>query len=105
MISGFCIKKYEFSFSAFSKCIVLFNNFRLKTFYEVERAKHELEEAHNALESFLVETRDKLYQPEYESVTTEEERQEINDKLSEVSNWLYEDSDGAKTKVTCFYIL
>lgn len=71
---------------------------KLKLYNDKEQAKKELEEAHNALESFILETKDKLYQPEYEEITTEDERGEIMMKLNEASDWLYEESDGAQAK-------
>lgn len=76
----------------------------MKTFNEREKAKKELDEAHNALESFILETRDKLDQSEYEAVTETEEREAIKQKLTETSDWLYEDSDGATIKVLLFCI-
>ena len=40
--------------------------------------KQEREKAANSLEAFIFETQDKLYQPEYQEVSTEEQREEIS---------------------------
>ncbi|XP_044525559.1 LOW QUALITY PROTEIN: hypoxia up-regulated protein 1 [Gracilinanus agilis] len=60
--------------------------------------KQEREKAANSLEAFIFETQDKLYQPEYQEVSTEEEREEISVKLSAASNWLEDEGFGASTK-------
>uniref|UniRef100_A0A2K5N9A1 Hypoxia up-regulated protein 1 n=1 Tax=Cercocebus atys TaxID=9531 RepID=A0A2K5N9A1_CERAT len=49
--------------------------------------KQEREKAANSLEAFIFETQDKLYQPEYQEVSTEEQREEISGKLSAASTW------------------
>uniref|UniRef100_A0A8B9TPW1 Hypoxia up-regulated protein 1 n=1 Tax=Anas platyrhynchos TaxID=8839 RepID=A0A8B9TPW1_ANAPL len=60
--------------------------------------KQEREKSANSLESFIFETQDKLYQEEYQFVSTEEEREEISKKLSEASNWMEEEGYAAATK-------
>ncbi|GAB6024272.1 hypothetical protein CHUAL_008965 [Chamberlinius hualienensis] len=72
---------------------------KLKLFNDKEKAKFELEESRNSLESFILETREKLYEDEFQTATTEEEREQILNKLSETSDWLYEESEDAKVKV------
>lgn len=42
---------------------------------------------------------DKLYQEEYQFVSTEEQREEISKKLSEASSWMEEEGYAASTKV------
>lgn len=42
---------------------------------------------------------DKLYQPEYQEVSTEEQRDEIAGRLSAVSTWLEDEGFGATTAV------
>lgn len=42
---------------------------------------------------------DKLYQEEYQFVSTEEQREEISKKLSEASSWMEEEGYAAATKV------
>lgn len=44
-------------------------------------------------------TQDKLYQPEYQEVSTEEQREEISGKLSAASTWLEDEGVGATTVV------
>ncbi|XP_053861821.1 hypoxia up-regulated protein 1 isoform X3 [Malaclemys terrapin pileata] len=60
--------------------------------------KQELEKSANSLEAFIFETQDKLYQEEYQFVSTEEQREEISRKLSEASNWMEEEGYRATTK-------
>ncbi|XP_068023954.1 hypoxia up-regulated protein 1 isoform X2 [Melanerpes formicivorus] len=60
--------------------------------------KQEREKSANSLESFIFETQDKLYQEEYQFVSTEEQRDDISKKLSEASNWMEEEGYAATTK-------
>ncbi|NXA42897.1 HYOU1 protein, partial [Eudromia elegans] len=60
--------------------------------------KQEREKSANSLESFIFETQDKLYQEEYQLVSTEEQREEISRKLSEASSWMEEEGYAAATK-------
>ncbi|XP_069643925.1 hypoxia up-regulated protein 1 isoform X2 [Haliaeetus albicilla] len=60
--------------------------------------KQEREKSANSLESFIFETQDKLYQEEYQFVSTEEQREEISRKLSEASSWMEEEGYAATTK-------
>ncbi|NXY77682.1 HYOU1 protein, partial [Glareola pratincola] len=60
--------------------------------------KQEREKSANSLESFIFETQDKLYQEEYQFVSTEEQREEISKKLSEASSWMEEEGYAAPTK-------
>lgn len=60
--------------------------------------KQEREKSANSLESFIFETQDKLYQEEYQFVSTEEQREEISKKLSEASSWMEEEGYAAATK-------
>ncbi|NXT54626.1 HYOU1 protein, partial [Pluvianellus socialis] len=60
--------------------------------------KQEREKSANSLESFIFETQDKLYQEEYQLVSTEEEREEISRKLSGASSWMEEEGYAAATK-------
>lgn len=61
--------------------------------------KRKLEKAKNELESFIVEAQDRLYQTEYEKCSKEEERVEMQSKLSLASDWLYEQEDSTPRKV------
>jgi len=64
---------------------------------EKDRLRKEMEIAQNNLETFILDTSDKLSQTEFETLTTEEERANILAKCSEISDWLYEDDDGERT--------
>ncbi|XP_054986559.1 hypoxia up-regulated protein 1 isoform X3 [Sorex araneus] len=59
--------------------------------------KQEREKAANSLEAFIFETQDKLYQPEYQEVSTEQQREEISGKLSAASTWLEDEGFEAST--------
>ncbi|XP_053451184.1 hypoxia up-regulated protein 1 isoform X2 [Nycticebus coucang] len=59
--------------------------------------KQEREKAANSLEAFIFETQDKLYQPEYQEVSTEGQREEISGKLSAASTWLEDEGFGSTT--------
>lgn len=59
--------------------------------------KQEREQAANSLEAFIFETQDKLYQPEYQEVSTEEQREDISGRLSAASAWLEDEGFGATT--------
>lgn len=61
-------------------------------------AKQEREKTLNSLEAFIFETQDKLYQDDYQLVVSEEEKEQISAKLSEVSEWMDEDGYAATTK-------
>lgn len=50
----------------------------------------------------LCPLQDKLYQPEYQEVSTEEQREEISGKLSAASTWLEDEGFGATTVVRPF---
>lgn len=47
--------------------------------------------AKNSLESFLYEFKDTLFSDTTEQLSTDEERTKINEKFSEISDWLDED--------------
>ncbi|XP_054853682.1 hypoxia up-regulated protein 1 [Eublepharis macularius] len=60
--------------------------------------KQERERSANSLEAFTFETQDKLYQEEYQLVSSDEEREEILRKLREASSWMEEEGYAATTK-------
>ncbi|ORZ27841.1 Hsp70 protein-domain-containing protein [Lobosporangium transversale] len=62
----------------------------------LDAAKRAREEARNALESFLYRGRELLYKDEIIEVSTEEQRKELSDMLSTVSEWL-DDNEDAET--------
>ena len=55
-----------------------------------------MEQVKNDLESFSYDARNKLYEEEYEECSTDEERDEIREKLQVIMDW-YEDQ-GFDTK-------
>ena len=66
-------------------------SYRLDQLHAKDIAKLENERTKNSLESFLYNFKDKLYSDAVEVLSTEEERNKINEKFSEVSDWLDED--------------
>jgi len=61
--------------------------------------KHKLEKVKNDLESFWINTRDKLWQDAYEKCSTEEEREEWRTLLSAAEDWFYETEEDTKRSV------
>lgn len=81
--------------------VIIFVNFynRLKDLDDHDKARLAKVKAKNSLESFIVDTRDKMYSDEYEKACTEEEKANIMNSLSEISEWLEYESDDATTEV------
>lgn len=71
---------------------------KLQDLTDRDLAKQEREKTLNSLEAFIFETQDKLYQEDYQLVVSEEEKEQISAKLSEVSEWMDEDGYAATTK-------
>jgi len=70
---------------------------RISELNERDRQRKEKEIAQNTLETFILDTSDKLSQPEFESLTTEKERNKILTKCSQISDWLYDDDEVERT--------
>lgn len=70
---------------------------RIAELNEKDRLRKEKEIAQNNLETFILDTSDKLSQSEFESVTTEAERDKILAKCSQISDWLYDDDEVERT--------
>eukprot|EP00058_Branchiostoma_floridae_P024583 XP_002610073.1 hypothetical protein BRAFLDRAFT_125669 [Branchiostoma floridae] len=70
---------------------------KLKVLMERDLARALKAKALNTLESYIVDMQDKLYQEEYEACAVEEERDQIRARLSEMSDWLYEDESESAT--------
>ncbi|XP_026815433.1 hypoxia up-regulated protein 1 [Rhopalosiphum maidis] len=66
---------------------------------EIDLAKSRKETSLNNLETAIIETREKLEQPDYASSATDIETQSILDKCSEISNWLEDDGFGAEADI------
>ncbi|KAM8741546.1 hypoxia up-regulated protein 1 [Acanthopagrus schlegelii] len=71
---------------------------KLQDLTDRDLAKQEREKTLNSLEAFIFETKDKLYQEDYQLVVSEKEQEQISAKLKEVSEWMDEDGYGATTK-------
>lgn len=61
----------------------------------IENEKRRLENALNALESYVIDTQLKLGQEEYFSCSTEEETNSILKACSEISEWIYDEGSDA----------
>merc|ERR1712223_695651 len=57
-----------------------------------DEAKAAQERAMNALETEVIDTKDKMYQEIYEKSTTDEEREKIMSKCNEISDWIDEEA-------------
>lgn len=64
---------------------------KLKALNKHDEMKKKRETALNSLESFVIDVRDKLYQEVWEDSVTEEEKEKIPAKCSEISDWIDED--------------
>jgi len=60
--------------------------------------KRELAKAKNDLESFIYETRAKMYEADFESVSTEEQRQALSDALMEAEEWMSNTDETTTTR-------
>merc|ERR1712150_232912 len=58
---------------------------------EVDRIKRERETTLNDLESFVLKVKEKLYEEIYEKSSTEDEREKIQEKCTELSDWIDEE--------------
>lgn len=81
----------------------IFKYIRLQELDEHDRARLAKAKAKNSLESFIIETREKLYTDEYEKASTEDERAKIQQALSSTGDWLEYESDDASTEVRFIY--
>lgn len=70
---------------------------RLSAFDSSDRDRILREEALNELESFIYRSRDLVENEEFATVIKADELATLQDKLSKSSDWLYEESDNAKT--------
>ena len=57
------------------------------------------DQSKNTLESFILETRDKLEQQEFSSAVTDDEKSKIETELRTASEWLEYESDGSDASV------
>jgi hypoxia up-regulated 1 len=62
------------------------------------RKKHR-EESRNALETFVYRVQDFLYNEIVEIVATENDIEKFRERLSETSDWLYDEGEHADTPV------
>ena len=83
----------------FHTILAIFLLKRIKDLKKKDDDKLLLAKATNDLESFVIDTQDKLYQEDYEKCSTEDERTEIRSNLSAASDWLYEQDETVERKV------
>merc|ERR1712203_1311169 len=76
---------------AFSKEQFNSSKQKLNKLDEIDRIKQDRETSLNDLESFILNIREKLYEDIYEKSSTEEEREKITEKCSELSDWIDEE--------------
>lgn len=72
-------------------------NSRLAAFDASDRDRILREEALNELESFIYRSRDLVDNEEFVKVVKSEDLSSLVEKVAQASDWLYEDSDNAKT--------
>lgn len=74
--------------------------FRLSDLDAHDRALMALSTAKNNLETFIYDIRDKLeHDSKYKKATTSEERIKINEKVTEIDTWLWDDGINADVKI------
>ncbi|RWS21999.1 hypothetical protein B4U80_06504 [Leptotrombidium deliense] len=78
---------------------ILVSEAKLKELNIKESEKLARDKIKNNLESFIHETKMKLFEKEYEDAVSEEEREKIQKDLSAASEWLEYESDAAETSV------
>ena len=78
---------------------------RLDEFQAKDIAKFENEQAKNSLESFLYDFKDKLFSDAVEELSTEEERNKINEKFSEISDWVNEEGFDSTADVSNLHMI
>ena len=75
-------------------------HFRLLDLDVHDQALVALSKAKNNLETFIYDLRDKLeHDSKYKSASTASERSTINEKLTEIDAWLWDDGVNADVKV------
>ena len=74
-------------------------DFRLRELKKRDQEKLKLEKAQNELESFIINSQEKMYDDLWQKCSTEEEREELAGKLSAASDWLYEVDETTPRKV------
>ncbi|KAJ5901580.1 hypothetical protein N7495_002108 [Penicillium taxi] len=72
-------------------------NSRLTAFDASDRDRVLREEALNELESFVYRSRDLIESEDFAKAIKEDQLATLQDKVAKTSDWLYEDSDNAKT--------
>merc|ERR1712061_438875 len=75
----------------FSKEVFNSSKEKLHKLDEIDRIKQERETSLNDLESFILNIREKMYEDIYEKSSTEEEREKIAEKSTELSDWIDEE--------------
>ncbi|VVA93402.1 unnamed protein product [Arabis nemorensis] len=68
---------------------------KLEVLDKKDRERRRTAELKNNLESYIYATKEKLETPEFEKISTQEERKAFVEKLDEVQDWLYMDGEDA----------
>lgn len=71
--------------------------YRLRDLTKKDEDKNRLAAVKNNLEAFSYDVKNKLYEEEYEACSTEEEREEIREKITAIMDWY--DEQGLDTVV------
>lgn len=73
--------------------------FRIAELDALDTRKKLREESRNALETFVYKVQDFLYNDIVELVATESDIEKFRERLSEVSDWIYDEGEHADTPV------
>ncbi|AEE83781.1 heat shock protein 70 (Hsp 70) family protein [Arabidopsis thaliana] len=79
----------------FSKESLAEAKIKLEALDKKDRERRRTAELKNNLESYIYATKEKLETPEFEKISTQEERKAFVEKLDEVQDWLYMDGEDA----------
>lgn len=72
---------------------------KLAAINKAENIRNRLESSFNALETHIIDMRQKLQEDEYANCLTAEEKDKILEQCSEISEWLYEDIENPTAEI------
>lgn len=70
---------------------------RIQELDRLDEKRRLREESRNNLESFVYRVQEYLYDDDILAVSTEEQQDELRKRLSETSDWLYDEGENADT--------
>lgn len=71
---------------------------RIRELDRLDEKRRLREESRNNLESFVYRVQEYLYDDDILAVSTEEQQEELRNRLSKTSDWLYDEGEDADTQ-------